>query len=169
MHNIHTVPNFLRDKLKTLQQKPEPFAPGDAMFWTDPYIAGQLLQIHLNPAIDAASRTPHVIHQSVDWIIQVLGLQAGNCVLDLGCGPGLYATRLAQRGLRVTGVDFSENSIHYATQKAREDGLEIAYRCQDYLQLEDEASFDAALLINATFARCRLKRENTCSPMSAAR
>ncbi len=147
MPNLSPVQMPAIQQLVKLQEKPEPFAPGDAMFWTDPYIAGQLLQIHLNPAIDAASRTPQVIQKSVDWFIRVLGLQAGNCVLDLGCGPGLYATRLAQHGLRVTGVDFSQNSIHYAVQKAREDGLEITYRCQDYLQLEDEACFDAALLI----------------------
>jgi SAM-dependent methyltransferase len=65
----------------------------------------------------------------------------------LGCGPGLYAARLAQRGMRVTGVDASRRSIDYAEQYAREQGLDIRYRYQNYLALEDTEEYDAALLI----------------------
>jgi len=110
-----------------------------------------MLAFHLDPDSDAASRRPQVIQRSVDWIVQTLGLEAGDCLLDLGCGPGLYAARLARLGLRVTGVDFSQNSIDYAVQTARQDGLEIEYRCQDYLQLADESRFKAALLIYGDF------------------
>mgnify|MGYP000005850253 CR=1 FL=1 len=31
---------------------------------------------------------------SVDWLIATLDLQAGHSILDLGCGPGLYAVRM---------------------------------------------------------------------------
>ncbi|HEX6384596.1 MAG TPA: class I SAM-dependent methyltransferase [Anaerolineae bacterium] len=130
-----------------LMVKPPVFAPGEAHFWTDPHIAGQMLVAHLDPNTDAASRRPDTIQRSTNWIVRTLDLQAGNSLLDLGCGPGLYATRLALHGLQVTGVDISQNSIEYAREYARRHGLEITYRCQDYLELEDESSFDAALLI----------------------
>ena len=39
-------------------------------------------------------------------------------IADYGCGPGLYATKMAQRGAIVTGIDFSENSISYAKKLA---------------------------------------------------
>jgi len=68
-------------------------------------------------------------------------------VLDLGCGPGLYASRLAARGMRVTGVDTSRRSIAYAHKHAAEHGLDISYCTQNYLALEDEGAYDAALLI----------------------
>jgi len=130
-----------------LQEKPPLFAPGEPQFWTDPHIARQMLAVHLDPNNDLASRRPEVIEQSTSWIIQTLNLKPGDHVLDLGCGPGLYATRLAQAGLRVTGVDFSQNSIDYAASQSDQHGLDIAYRCQNYLQLEDESFYDAALLI----------------------
>ena len=96
------------------------------------------------------------IHPEVSGRYYGCGLVApdlleGLRVLDLGCGPGLYATRLARLGLQVTGVDFSQNSIDYAVEAARQAGLEIAYRCQDYLTLTDETCYDAVLLIYGDF------------------
>jgi len=138
-------------RLIGLQKKTAPFTPGDAMFWTEPYIAKQLLATHLDPSTEAASRPPEVIQTVVDWLAARLDLKAGDRVLDLGCGPGLYAARLAEKGLRVSGVDFSQNSIDYARESARQQGLEIDYRCMDYLSLNDEDCYDAALLIYGDF------------------
>jgi SAM-dependent methyltransferase len=135
------------DQLLPLQEKPAPFAPGEPHFWTDPHIASQMLAFHLDPNSDAASRRPEIIRRSVAWLVQTLELKPGDRLLDLGCGPGLYAAQLAQAGLQVTGVDFSQNSIDYAVAAARQGGLQIDYRCQDYLLLQDEASFEAAVLI----------------------
>ncbi len=133
--------------LNQLQAKPAPFESGEMLFWTDPHIARQMLAAHLDPNSDAASRRPETIRRSVDWIVQTLGLKAGDGVLDLGCGPGLYAARLAAYGLQVTGVDFSESSLQYAIQYASQQGLDITYRCENYLELQDESRYDAALLI----------------------
>lgn len=146
------------EKIKRLQEKPALFASGDAQFWVDPYISKQLLKVHLDPMIDAASRSPEIIRKTVDWISATLGLKIRDNILDLGCGPGLYDTLFARQGLNVTGVDFSKNSINYAIQKAREDGLQIIYRCEDYLQLKDEAQYDAVLLIFGDF--CVLSPSN---------
>lgn len=134
-----------------LQEKPQPFEPGEPRFWTDEHIARQMLALHLDPQVEAASRHPEVIQRTVDWLVPALGLQPGDALLDLGCGPGLYAERLARCGLRVMGVDFSQNSIDYAAQSARQAGLQIHYRCQDYLTLEDENLYNAALLIYGDF------------------
>ena len=138
-------------QLLRLQQRPEPFTPGEPVFWDDPYISAQLLAAHLDPDTDLASRRPETIDRSVAWLINILNLQPGAAVLDLGCGPGLYAYRLAQRGMRVTGVDASRRSIEYANQHAQQDGLEIHYRYQNYLDLEDTEMYDAALLIFGDF------------------
>jgi SAM-dependent methyltransferase len=134
-----------------LQQKPLPFEPGEPLFWTDPHIAQQMLATHLNPDTDAASRRPETIARATHWIATSLGLQPGDPILDLGCGPGLYAERLARAGFQVTGVDFSQNSIEYATAQARAQHLAIQYRCQNYLQLADEGLYSAALLIYGDF------------------
>ncbi|KRE50922.1 hypothetical protein ASG92_26220 [Arthrobacter sp. Soil736] len=39
-----------------------------------------------------------------------LGLRADSCVLEPGCGPGLYAERLARRGIEVLGIAHREPS-----------------------------------------------------------
>jgi SAM-dependent methyltransferase len=137
--------------LQELRQPPAPFTPGEPLFWDDPHISAQMLTIHLDNESDAASRRFETIDHSVDWIITTLGLQPGDAVLDLGCGPGLYAARLAGKGLRVTGVDYSRRSIAYANDYARQHGLEITYRYQNYLEITDENQYDAALLIFGDF------------------
>ena len=133
--------------LREYQHKPDPFTPGEPLFWDDPHISGQMLAAHLDPNTDLASRKPATIDVSVAWIIETLGLEAGNCVLDLGCGPGLYAARLARQNLSVTGVDFSRRSIAYAREFAVEHNLAVNYICQNYLTLDVQDQFDAALLI----------------------
>jgi SAM-dependent methyltransferase len=133
--------------LMTLQEKPAPFTPGEPLFWDDPHISKGMLAAHLDPNLDVASRRPETIDRTVSWIIAQLELHAGDAVLDLGCGPGLYAARLTASGMRVTGVDYSRRSIAYAREYASENGLEITYRYQNYLTLEDENTYDAALLI----------------------
>ena len=133
------------------QEKPEPFTPGEPLFWDDPHISTQMLKAHLDPNSDLASRRPETIQKSVDWLIATLGLQAGDAVLDLGCGPGLYTACLAEQGLRVTGVDYSRRSIEYAQEYSRQQNLGIHYRYQNYLTLDDESQFDAALLIYGDF------------------
>ncbi len=143
--------------IKQLQEKPEPFTLGEPLFWDDPHISAQMLKWHLNPENDVASRRPETIQKSVSWLIASLELRAGDSILDLGCGPGLYSARLAERGLRVTGVDYSRRSIDYATEFARQNNLDIRYRYQDYLTIEDENQYDAALLIYGDF--CPLSPE----------
>ena len=53
-------------------------------------------------------------------------------ILDLGCGPGLYASEFAMRGHSVTGIDFSAESIRFAEENAVP-GLDIRFRNEDYL------------------------------------
>ncbi len=148
-------------QLIELQKKPAPFTSGEELFWDDPHISSQMLATHLNPDIDAASRRPETIDRSVQWMVSTLGLSDGASILDLGCGPGLYASRFARVGFRVTGVDYSRRSIEYASQYAKENGLNITYRYQNYLDLADENQYDAALLIYGDFCPLAPQQRST--------
>lgn len=46
--------------------------------------------------------------------------QIGATTLDAGCGTGENALSLASRGKKVTGVDFVDEAIRRAKQKAQE-------------------------------------------------
>ena len=142
------------ERLKALRQKPPVFEPGEPKFWDDPHISQQLLQAHLDPDVDAASRRPEIIDQTVDWIVERLELVAGDTLLDLGCGPGLYGKRWAKYGLRVTGVDISPASIEYA----RQHDPAGEYLCQNYLTLDFREAFQAITLIYGDF--CALRDED---------
>ncbi len=126
-------------------QKPPLFEPGEARFWDDPHISKSMLEAHLNPDHDAASRRPDTIDREVEHLVSSGTLRPGDRVLDLGCGPGLYASRLAGKGMKVTGVDISQRSLNYAIAQAKEQGLDIDYRCMNFFDIDYSGDFDAAI------------------------
>ncbi len=133
-------------QLAEFDRRPEPFSryTTDAL-WTDPHIGRQMLAFHLNPDIDAASRRSTTIDATVDWIDRRFGL-AGKRVLDLGCGPGLYATRMAALGARITGLDFSPVSIAHAKAHAPA-GAALSYIEANYLDPLPTGPADLVTLI----------------------
>jgi SAM-dependent methyltransferase len=133
--------------LEELHKRPEPFSVYTAAdLWTDEYVSARMLEFHLDPANDLASRRPEAIDRIVTWLDTRLDLD-GKAVCDLGCGPGLYAGRMAMHGARVTGVDFSARSLAYARRSADAKRLAIAYRQADYLKDELPAGQDIVTLI----------------------
>lgn len=60
---------------------------------------------------------------------QLLGDVQGLAVLDVGCGTGRHALRLAGRGARVEAIDFSEVMLEKARQKAGAD--HVSFRAHD--------------------------------------
>ena len=123
------------NELITRTRKPVLYEKGSAFMWTDKHISKQLLDIHLNPDIDLASRKKSTIEKTAEWILNTQKGKGKLSVLDLGCGPGLYAEIFAEEGHEVTGVDISENSIAYARQSAKHKKLDITYLNTSYLDL----------------------------------
>jgi len=131
--------------------KPALYEKGNAIMWTDEHISKQLLQIHLNPQVDLASRKTKTITNTAEWILANTDKDQLN-ILDLGCGPGLYSELLATKGHSVTGVDFSANSIDYAKNEAAKKNLNITYIKESYFNLDlEENSFDLVILIFTDF------------------
>jgi SAM-dependent methyltransferase len=58
-------------------------------------------------------------------------------VLDAGCGTGDTALFFASRGHKVTGIDFLEEPIRRAKQKAAERGLSVTFLVKDAMTLKD--------------------------------
>jgi 2-polyprenyl-3-methyl-5-hydroxy-6-metoxy-1,4-benzoquinol methylase len=136
--------------IKKLSNKPQLYEKGSSVMWTDPYISKQLLELHINPENDVASRSKVKIERITNWILERTDNPEMK-ILDLGCGPGLYAELLAQKGHSITGVDYSENSIQYATRQAKEKKLNIEYLKKNYLDLDFDNQFDLIILIYLDF------------------
>jgi len=140
------------NQLEEINARPAPFEFYTAEeLWNNPHTSGQMLAYHLNPDVDLSSRRGEFIDRSVEWIITYFGVQEGTGIADFGCGPGLYASRLAEAGADVTGIDFSERSIKYAREVAAERSLRIDYVRQNYLEYETEKQFDLIIMIFCDF------------------
>lgn len=128
----------------------KPYDKGTDIMWTDKHISKHLLEAHINPDINVASRKSSSIDKIINWITEQLGSKCEN-ILDLGCGPGLYTKRFAEKGYNVTGIDFSKNSIEYAKKDAENNDLKIKYICQNYLDMDFSKHFDLIIMIYCDF------------------
>lgn len=143
---------MLYEELETINLRPKPFEFYTASeLWADEHTSKQMLSFHLNENIDVSSRNAEFIQRSVDWLISRFDLSKDSFVADFGCGPGLYAKRLAERHTKVTGIDFSRRSILHAVAAAEGAGLQINYVHRNYLEFETEERFDLILMIMCDF------------------
>jgi len=138
--------------LQEVNDRPVPFQFYTAdELWTNEHTSKHMLKYHLNESVDASSRKKSFIERSVEWIVSHFTVDKNTEIADFGCGPGLYTTRLAERGAIVTGIDFSDNSLMYARQVAAEKGLNINYVLTNYLDFETIDSFDLITMIMCDF------------------
>ncbi|HEX6988318.1 MAG TPA: class I SAM-dependent methyltransferase [Bacillota bacterium] len=83
--------------------------------------------------------------REVGVIWRLLELEPGMEVLDLACGHGRIANRLAARGCRVTGLDASDHFLSLARAEAETRGLPVAYHHGDMRSLPWTGRFDRVI------------------------
>ncbi len=140
------------NELIEINTRPEPFQFYTAdELWANEHTSKQMLGYHLNEDINVSSRNKNFIERSVEWIISHFGVNEKTNIADFGCGPGLYTTRFAERGATVAGIDFSENSLKYAKQVAKQKELKVDYIQANYLDFETTHRFDLITMIMCDF------------------
>ena len=152
------TPHSLADALWRIYrrtERPAPWSEGGNLPWNDPVFSERMLREHLDESHGAASRTTPERTLVLDWLWRALDLQPGKRLLDVTCGPGLYAVELARRGCEVVGVDFGPAAIAHARDLARSQG--VSDRCtfieSDARDMDfGQAEFDAALFIYGQLA-----------------
>lgn len=128
-----------------------PWQYGENIPWHEPHFSERMLQEHLSQSHDAASRRSETIEAHVDWIHRHLLKGRPAKILDLGCGPGLYTSRLAKRRHECVGIDYSPASIAYAADYARRENLRCDYLHQDIRRAEYGTGFRLVMLIFGEF------------------
>jgi len=86
-----------------------------------------------------------------DFLLGALGVPAGAKVLDVPCGNGRLSLALAERGLRVTGVDLAAEYVERATARAIEKRLTAEFHQRDMRELPWENTFDGAFCFGNSF------------------
>jgi ubiquinone/menaquinone biosynthesis C-methylase UbiE len=87
-----------------------------------------------------------VTETDVDTIWRLLRLEPDMAILDLGCGHGRIANRLAERGARVTGLDATAVFLDRARRDAASRGVDVDYVKGDMRRLPwTDERFDRVL------------------------
>jgi len=149
-------------QLEGINSRPTPFQfyTTDAL-WTDKHTSKKMLESHLNEDFEVSIQNREFINCSIDWIVNHFGLNKYLRVADFGCGMGSYATRLAEKGAVITGIDFSETFIQHAKKVAKQKGLDINYVQQNYLEFETEDRFDLITLLLCDFCALNPSQRKT--------
>lgn len=87
------------------------------------------------------------MYERFRWVMRRAGDAATVC--DVGCGSGRFVSALAQRGARVTGLDFAPSMLRLAREVVERDG--VADRCDfvlsDVLDWRTDRQFDLVIAI----------------------
>lgn len=130
--------------------RPRPWENGGNLPWNEPDFSRRMLKEHLDESHGAATRVSSERAMQIEWMWKTLRLTPDMTVLDLTCGPGFYSVALAQKGCRVTGIDFSPAAIQHAKELAQLQG--VAESCtfiqQDIREMPKYKNlYDAALFL----------------------
>jgi SAM-dependent methyltransferase len=121
-----------------MTQPPRPDWP--VAFFDDDY-----LKIYRPQFTEARTR------QEIDFIVGALGVVPGARVLDLACGFGRHAVGMAQRGFRMTGVDFNPRYLEIGAENANAAGVTVEWLAADMRSLAFPEPFDAGYSFFTSF------------------
>ncbi len=114
--------------------------------WANLEFSERMLREHLTQDHELASRRLVTIDGQVELLRKWLGLEAGQSLLDVTCGPGLVARALARHGIAVTGVDIAPAAIRHAIEITA--GLPCYFIEADVREVPlPVAEFDAAIYL----------------------
>jgi SAM-dependent methyltransferase len=80
------------------------------------------------------------------YVLELLDLQPGSSMVELGCGSGWMTRFAARHGVRAEGYDISPEMIGIAQELAREEGLDVHFEVGDMEQLDLGRRFNTCLI-----------------------
>ena len=83
------------------------------------------------------------------YVVQLLDLQPGMRLVELGCGPGWMTRFAARHGVEAVGYDIAPEMVEIAREQAAAEGVDARFEVGDMEELDLDHSFDAALLYDA--------------------
>lgn len=94
-----------------------------------------------------------VSDQKLRFFVDLFQAHEVQQVLDVACGSGLLARRLASKGYEVTGIDLEEKMIAQAQKRAAAEALSVRFLVGDMREVAKiGASFDSIVCIGNSLA-----------------
>jgi SAM-dependent methyltransferase len=118
----------------------EPFFDLDSVFEVDDYLFAY-----------GDDLTDERSDMEVASLVKLLELDSPMKILDLACGFGRHANRLAALGHAITGVDYMPGFLELARNQASDMGVKVDYHQGDMRQLSFQDEFDRVLLLFTSF------------------
>jgi len=89
--------------------------------------------------------------KEVNFIVKELNLTEPKKILDLACGYGRHANKLASLGHDVTGVDITKGFLEMAEKEAKEMSVKVKYILKDMREVDFDSEFDCAISMSTAF------------------
>ncbi|MDE2509692.1 MAG: methyltransferase domain-containing protein [Elusimicrobia bacterium] len=129
--------------------------------WTKSFFRKEIFTPGSPEAVSAAP-------DEVKFLWKVLGLKKGSRVLDIPCGTGRHAVRLARRGASVLGVDITESYLREARRAAGQ-LRNVRFVRGDMRRIPLENEFDAAINLWTSFGYFSDPADDARTLLSVAR
>ena len=111
--------------------------------WWEQFFEGVAVDLWLQAV------SPEQTEREADALARMLAVPAGGEILDVPCGAGRLSLALANRGYRMTGVDWSAEFLDHA--RARDAGNRVTWERRDMRDLPWAARFDGAFCVGNSF------------------
>mgnify|MGYP001341666697 CR=1 FL=1 len=122
-----------------------PLSPDDPFDLESVFEADDYLYFYSDSLTDERS------DREVASLVKLLDLRPPMKILDLACGFGRHANRLAALGYSVTGVDQSADFLNLARKHASDMSVDVNYLQVDMRQIEFVEEFDVVIMMFTTF------------------
>ncbi len=123
-----------------------------------PFGADEKFHDWLSRRFDLITDQKKRLSKEIPDLVRLFRKEGAKHILDVGCGTGVHAIALAEKGFSTTGIDRSERMIYVAKEKIKKLPVAIQDRIQfihsEYVDLEQVAKqkFDAAIFMGAALA-----------------
>ncbi len=121
---------------------------------------------HFGIFLNGTKTLEDALNNHTDIVSKMACIKEGDRVLDIGCGIGAPAVRIAnQTGSHITGINISREQIRHAMELVEVEGLadQIDVQHGNALELDfEDASFDSALCIEVAGDICVKDVQKVC-------
>ena len=83
----------------------------------------------------------------INGLLDINGVSEKASILEVGCGTGSVTVRLKKKGYDIVGLDISHDMLRKAEEKARKEGVDIPFICQDLNEIDLHKKMDAIVAV----------------------